>query len=260
MIIRNLTADNIMVKSNGKDSYEVKICDFSLAVHVGSLKVLCDHPLFEWNDVPYLAPEALLGHPYSTAMDVWSVGVLLYAMICGRLPFDSPNDKDLVEMIKFANYEFTADNDVWSGGANDKIKCMIGLLLVANPSDRPASKDGKLPDIRYNSNCVDIYHGNFANGKRHGFGSMKIKIRNETYSGQWVEGRMEGEGTYKYYNGRVYTGLWKNNQRDGLGELKNEMGDTFTGMWSKDLRHGPGQMCYSNGLVCSGEWVKDVFK
>eukprot|EP01034_Spumella_vulgaris_P028990 gene28990-35955_t len=80
VIIRHLTASNILVKSNGKDGFEVKICDFSLAVPSGSIKVLCDHPLFEWNDVPYLAPEALLGHPYSTAMDVWSLGVLLYVM------------------------------------------------------------------------------------------------------------------------------------------------------------------------------------
>jgi serine/threonine protein kinase len=140
VIIRHLTAENIMVKSNGKDGFEVKICDFSLAVPMGSIKVLCDHPLFEWNAVPYLAPEALLGHPYSTAMDVWSIGVLLFLMVAGRLPFDSADDKDLVEMIKFASYEFTSDNNVWASG-NDKIKYLIGLLLVANPTDRPASSE-----------------------------------------------------------------------------------------------------------------------
>jgi serine/threonine protein kinase len=96
--------------------------------------------LFEWNDVPYLAPEALLGHPYSTAMDVWSIGVLLFMMVAGELPFDSADDKELVEKIKYANYDFSSDCDVWSS-ANDKIKYLIGQLLVANPADRPPSKE-----------------------------------------------------------------------------------------------------------------------
>jgi len=141
VIIRNLTADNIMVKSSAKDCFDVMITDFSLAVPAGSLKVLCDHTLFEWDSVPYMAPEALLGHPYSFAMDVWSIGVLLYSMVSGELPFESADDQELVHMIKFANFTYNANLAVWGPGTSDKLKYMIGQCLVAASSDRPASKD-----------------------------------------------------------------------------------------------------------------------
>ncbi len=140
VIVRNLTADNIMVKSTGSGLFEVMICDFALAVPTGSTKVLCDHTLFEWNDVPFMAPEALLGHKYSCSMDVWSIGVLLYMMVSGELPFDSTDDKELVNSIKHASFEFPASNPVWSSD-NDKIKYLIGELLVANPADRPTCRE-----------------------------------------------------------------------------------------------------------------------
>ncbi len=141
VIVRNLTADNIMVKSNGSGAFDVMICDFSLAVpSVGSFQALCDHTLFEWSDVPYMAPEALLGHPYSTSMDVWSIGVLLYMMVSGELPFESDDDKELVNSIKHASFEFHVRNPVWEG-KNEKVKNLIGELLVANPSGRPTAKD-----------------------------------------------------------------------------------------------------------------------
>ena len=102
--------------------------------------MLCDHTLFEWNDVPFMAPEALLGHPYSFAMDVWSIGVLLYMMVSGELPFASPDDKDLVNSIKHASFEFPASNPAWAA-TDDKVKYLIGELLVPTAADRPSSKD-----------------------------------------------------------------------------------------------------------------------
>ncbi len=105
IIIRNLTPDTIMVKKGGgilaaSTIYEVKITDFSCAVTNGSTKCLSDHPLFDWNDVPYSAPEALLELPYTKSMDIWSVGVLLYMMIAGELPFVNEDDMALLNSIK----------------------------------------------------------------------------------------------------------------------------------------------------------------
>lgn len=105
IIIRNLTPDTIMVKKSGgimhaSTIYEVKITDFSCAVPVGSTKNFADHPLFDWADVPYLAPEALLDSPYGKSMDLWSLGVLVFLMLSGDLPFFNEDDKVLLNMIK----------------------------------------------------------------------------------------------------------------------------------------------------------------
>lgn len=118
IIVRGLTPDNIMVKKVGsteensgrgqksaQPNYEVKIVEFGLATNniynsKGGLRHLSDHPLFEWNDVLYMPPEAILGHPYSTSVDMWSLGVLLFLMLSGDLPFNSPDDKLLVNAIK----------------------------------------------------------------------------------------------------------------------------------------------------------------
>jgi serine/threonine protein kinase len=125
-----------MVKKIGDGVFETKIADFSQVVVVGSCKVLSDHTIFEWADVPYMAPEALLGQSYSTPMDVWSIGVLLFTMLSAELPFTAHEDQELVEKIKFASFQFSADYAM-----DDKAKYLIGQLLVPSAGDRPTCKE-----------------------------------------------------------------------------------------------------------------------
>lgn len=105
VIVRGLTPENIMIKKNSTPNelgsyFDVKITDFSQAVLKGSLDNLADHPLFEWNAVPYMPPEAILGHPYSTSLDLWCLGVLTFLMLCGELPFEHEDDRILVNSIR----------------------------------------------------------------------------------------------------------------------------------------------------------------
>eukprot|EP00981_Chlorochromonas_danica_P009933 scaffold2913_cov181-Ochromonas_danica.AAC.27 len=124
-------------RSDGYDiGLRVRIC----AVLNGSTKSLSDHPLFDWNDVPYIAPEALLEQPYSKSMDMWSVGVLIYLMIAGDLPFaNSDDDKVLLNAIKHAQYSFD-ENPVWAN-VKDIIKALIGKLLISNPTQRLTARE-----------------------------------------------------------------------------------------------------------------------
>lgn len=167
IIIRNLTPDTIMVKKSGgimhaSTIYEVKITDFSCAVPVGSTKNFSDHPLFDWADVPFLAPEALLDQPYGKSMDVWSMGVLLFLMLSGDLPFQNEDDKILLNTIKViiynldiqplnvhinygvdmkqsAQYSF-GDNPAWEA-IKEGPKALIGQVLIANPAQRLTAKE-----------------------------------------------------------------------------------------------------------------------
>lgn len=135
IILRNLTPDNIMLRKNG-DHYEVKVVDLSYAVPIGCAESLSDHPLFDWADVPYTAPEALLGHSYSTPMDCWSLGVLFYVMLTGILPFYHEDDRTLVHTIKTAAYSFDINSPVSTKGRQ-----FIGSLLRAEPGERMTAKD-----------------------------------------------------------------------------------------------------------------------
>ena len=74
IVVRSLTPSNIALKkisnpANNSPHYDVKIADFSQSVAAGSFKVLCDHPLFDWHDVPFMAPEALLGESTSVVVE-----------------------------------------------------------------------------------------------------------------------------------------------------------------------------------------------
>lgn len=56
----------------------------------------------------YMAPECLekTAAETSPAIDVWAIGIMLYAMLYGELPFSSGNEKDLVKAIKTDNVKF----------------------------------------------------------------------------------------------------------------------------------------------------------
>lgn len=53
----------------------------------------------------YVAPEVLIGD-YDIMCDVWSLGVLMYIMLCGYPPFDGENNKDIFRAILKHKLEF----------------------------------------------------------------------------------------------------------------------------------------------------------
>ena len=113
IIVRNLTAKNICVKrvagtnnaSSSSGLFEVKIADFSLAVSNGCTEYLCDSPYFNWSQVPFMAPEALLGNENSYPMDMWSIGVLLFMMVTNSLPFQNDDDVELMNQITVSSFQ-----------------------------------------------------------------------------------------------------------------------------------------------------------
>jgi aurora kinase len=72
----------------------VKICDFGWSVSSGGLrKTMCGTPL-------YLSPEVVKGEEYDEKIDLWSIGILTYELIIGRIPFKIWSEAQLSRIVQ----------------------------------------------------------------------------------------------------------------------------------------------------------------
>lgn len=94
------------------------------------LKQSADAPL--WCRAP--APEVLLQKPHGKPVDLWSVGVITYTLLCGYIPFRSHDTQQLIEECKAAKLEF---HDKYWKNVSDEAKAFIRALVKPNPGDRP---------------------------------------------------------------------------------------------------------------------------
>lgn len=78
------------------------------------------------------------------------------------------------------------------------------------------------------------------------------------YTGDWVDGKKQGKGTFKWVNGMSYEGDWVNNRRNGYGIFSWPNKQRFEGEWKDDVRHGPGVLHMPDGTKMEGVWTNDV--
>ena len=94
----------------------------------------------------YMAPEVLEGS-YSGKADIWSLGVLLYTLVCGYLPFQGSNAAEVFRKIKEADFHF---NHVEFQHVSEECKDLIRKLLVLNHPDTGGSThlSGKINEAK----------------------------------------------------------------------------------------------------------------
>lgn len=82
------------------DGWNIKLSDFGFAR--GHMKPKNGQPILSdtfCGSYAYASPEILRGIPYQPQFaDIWSMGVVLFAMVFGRLPFDDSNYKELIKV------------------------------------------------------------------------------------------------------------------------------------------------------------------
>jgi len=128
---RDLKPENLL--SSGDDDNEViKIIDFGLSKKFG------DEQLVTSVGSPgYVAPEVLTAESYDKSVDMWSVGVILYILLCGFPPFFADTSTELFKKIIDVKYDF--DDPAWDD-VSDAPKDIIRHLLVKEPSERITAK------------------------------------------------------------------------------------------------------------------------
>lgn len=141
---RDLKLENVLVAPHNR----LKIADFGMAslTFPGSfLRTSCGSP-------QYCAPEVILGESYDGTMaDIWSLGIILYAMTTGGLPFDDDNLQRLVMKIQAGAFYMPPE-------VPHEIADLISKMLIPDPSARMTLSEIKQSDWFNSAPCRgDVY-------------------------------------------------------------------------------------------------------
>ncbi|KAI0739066.1 hypothetical protein C8Q80DRAFT_228157 [Daedaleopsis nitida] len=124
IIHRDLKPENILIHSLNPPL--VKIADWGMAAFAPptlQLETSCGSP-------HYASPEIVNGHKYcGTATDIWSCGVILYALLTGRLPFDDKNVRTLLTKVKVGKYDMPSYVDPLA-------KDLLTRMLIVDVNER----------------------------------------------------------------------------------------------------------------------------
>lgn len=83
--------------------------------------------------VGYMSPELILAGHSSTATDVWAAGVVLYILLCGRPPFQSRSNREILE--KSAKGEYSMEGKDWAE-VSSEAKDLVSKMLTVDPDAR----------------------------------------------------------------------------------------------------------------------------
>lgn len=118
---RDIKAENILFDENRN----IKLIDFGLShpnADCAILKTQCGSP-------PYASPELILGWQYSFASDIWSLGVLLFILVTGTMPFYDENMSNLANKILFAEATYPEN-------LSPNLVDILQRMLTKNPQNR----------------------------------------------------------------------------------------------------------------------------
>ena len=87
----------------------------------------------------YCAPELLSGEGYGKAVDMWSVGVLAYILLCGVLPFVGAGRAELFRKIRKGQYGFAGPGP--AADVSELARDLVGRLLRLAPMERYSTRE-----------------------------------------------------------------------------------------------------------------------
>lgn len=122
IVYRDLKLENLLLDKDG----HIKIADFGLCkedMYYGAMtKTFCGTP-------EYLSPELLLDNDYGRAVDWWGLGIVMFEMMCGRLPFYSNDHEALFELI-------LQENITVPSRLSSEARSILTGLLIKEPENR----------------------------------------------------------------------------------------------------------------------------
>ena len=130
IIHRDLKPDNIML-TEANDKGHIKIMDFGLSKILGKKEKTSDG----FGTLTFVSPEVLVRKPYNKEIDIWSIGVILYLMLSGDLPFDDEEDDEqkIAKSIVFNEVEFPQNK---FANKSKEVIDLIKRCLTKEPKER----------------------------------------------------------------------------------------------------------------------------
>ena len=138
IVHRDLKPGNIMLLPDGT----VKVLDFGLA-KIRDISLTMSHTTI--GTISYVSPEQVRGGKVDVRADLWSIGVMLYEMLTGNLPFRGEHELSILHNILHTEPTLPSQS---SRNLSLKFDELIGALLQKDPEARYPSADALLADLK----------------------------------------------------------------------------------------------------------------
>ena len=157
IVHRDLKPENILM-TDDSDKADIRLVDFGLSKIVGPGQK-CKEP---YGTLSFVAPEVLRGKEYDKSVDLWSLGITTYLLLCGFLPFDDKHSER--EIARQTIEEPTPFPSKTWNHISSEAKAFVDGLLKKKPEERLSiiqvlehpwiKKFSKIPDKRMHGNIL----------------------------------------------------------------------------------------------------------
>ena len=134
IVHRNIKPDSILMFRRGINSY-IKLIDLNLVKYLNNNEKTKE----PYGTVGYSSPEMLLDLPYDSKIDEWSIGILTFLLLCGKLPFsDEHSEREVARQTIHEKLSFS--QPIWEKKSKEA-KDFVNKLLNKDPKKRMSVKE-----------------------------------------------------------------------------------------------------------------------
>ena len=133
IVHRDLKPENILMTDNSEKA-DIRLLDFGLSKIIGPGEK-CTEP---YGTLSYVAPEVLIEKPYDQRVDLWSIGIITYLLLCGCLPFDDEHSEREIARQTIHD-QVPYHPSLWKNLSKES-KDFVNKLLQKNPDNRMTIK------------------------------------------------------------------------------------------------------------------------
>ena len=134
IVHRDLKPENILMTDLSATA-DIRLLDFGLSKIIGNDEK-CTEP---YGTLSFVAPEVLQGKPYDKSVDLWSIGIITFLLLCGYLPFDDKHSEREIARQTIQD-PVPYDNKIWSK-ISPEAKTFVDGLLQKKPEKRYTIKE-----------------------------------------------------------------------------------------------------------------------